>query len=62
MPRQRCIPESNSSQEKRGLVCGRCGCQHLRVVYLKPLPNGMVLRRRECRQCRRRFSTRETAL
>ena len=45
--------------EKCGLVCRQCGCQHFRVVYLKRLPNGVLMRRRECRYCGRRVSTRE---
>ena len=48
-----------STAEKRGLVCRQCGCQHFRVVYLKRLPNGVLMRRRECRYCGRRVSTRE---
>lgn len=47
--------------EQLGLVCRHCGCAHHRVVYLKRLPGGAVLRRRECRHCGRRFSTREQA-
>lgn len=43
-----------------GLVCRACGCRHFRVVYLKRLP-GALLRRRECRHCGKRITTRETA-
>ena len=46
--------------EKLGLVCRRCGCQHFRVVYLRRLPSGVLLRRRECRHCGTRMTTRET--
>jgi len=45
--------------EKLGLVCRACGCQHFLVIYVKPLRNGLVLRRRECRHCGRRVTTRE---
>ena len=45
---------------KLGLCCKACGCQHLRVVYLRRLPGAQVLRRRECRHCGRRTSTRES--
>jgi len=48
--------------QKAGLVCRACGCQHFRVVYVRPLPNGVVLRRRECRHCGKRMTTRETSL
>jgi transcriptional regulator NrdR family protein len=44
---------------KLGLSCRACGCQHLRVVYLRRLPKGQVLRRRACRHCGKRVSTRE---
>ena len=47
--------------EKLGLSCRGCGCQHLKVVYLRRLPNGRGLRRRQCRHCSRRVTTRESA-
>jgi len=47
--------------EHIGIVCRKCGCPHHRVVYLKRLAGGVLLRRRECRNCGRRFSTREQA-
>jgi transcriptional regulator NrdR family protein len=46
--------------ERLGLSCRACGCQHLKVIYLRRLPKGQVLRRRECRHCGRRTSTRES--
>jgi transcriptional regulator NrdR family protein len=46
--------------EATGLVCRACGCRHFRVIYLKRLP-GALLRRRECRHCGKRLTTRETA-
>ena len=45
--------------EATGLVCRACGCRHFRVIYLKRLP-GALLRRRECRHCGKRITTRET--
>ncbi|HQL55797.1 MAG TPA: hypothetical protein PLQ87_13900 [Phycisphaerae bacterium] len=48
--------------QKAGLVCRACGCQHFRVVYVKPLPNGAVRRLRECRHCGKRMTTREAPL
>ena len=47
--------------QRTGLVCSACGCQHFRVVYLKRLPNGVLMRRRECRFCGKRMTTREAA-
>jgi len=52
-------PESGG--EKLGLVCKACGCQHFRVIYLKRLHGGVLMRRRECRNCGRRVTTRERA-
>ena len=43
----------------KGLVCSACGCKQFRVVYLKRL-HGALLRRRECRRCGKRITTRET--
>lgn len=45
----------------RGLVCSRCGCRHFRVIYTRAIPGGIIRRRRECRQCGRRVTTKETA-
>lgn len=47
--------------QKVRLVCRACGCQHFRVVYLKRLPKGVLMRRRECRHCGKRITTRQTA-
>lgn len=43
---------------QRGLVCPRCGCRHLPVVYTRP-KGGHLLRVRECRHCAKRITTRE---
>ncbi len=60
MPRVKQREEVVAGQ-KAGLVCRACGCQHFRVVYLKRLPNGVVMRLRECRHCAKRITTRESA-
>ena len=44
---------------KLGLVCRACGCQHFTVVYLRRPAPGVIVRRRECRNCSRRMTTRE---
>lgn len=46
--------------ERRGLICPRCGCRHLPVVYTRPKVGG-ILRVRQCRHCGKRISTRERA-
>lgn len=60
MPRvKQGIPQRDG--QRLGIVCRHCGSVHHRVVYLRPLPQGVLLRRRECRSCGRRFTTREQA-
>lgn len=49
------------AQDQRGLVCRQCGCRHFRVLYTRRAAGGRILRRRECRNCGRRVTTRETA-
>jgi len=45
-----------------GIECPHCGCCDFRVVYTRPRPNGMIMRRRECRNCGWRISTMEHPL
>ena len=45
---------------EKGLVCGRCNCRHVRVIYTRPGAAGEVIRRRECRHCGFRVTTVET--
>jgi len=58
MPRKRAI-KSVSDDRSPGLVCPRCWCAHLPVVYTRER-DGYVQRVRECRHCGRRMVTRET--
>ena len=48
----------NQDEETPGLTCRTCGCRHFIVVYTRPIPGG-ILRRRQCRNCGRRITTRE---
>lgn len=48
-----------SGGDDRGICCPRCGCRHHSVVYVRRSAGGVVRRRRECRNCGRRFSTSE---
>jgi len=48
-----------AEKDDRGLECRSCGCKHFRVVYTRPYRGGSVVRRRECRHCGRRITTRE---
>lgn len=45
-----------------GLECRWCGCKHFRVIYTRPCRGGQLSRRRECRHCGRRMTTRERAI
>lgn len=51
----------NENEVKRGLECPKCGCKHLFVIYTRPREGG-ILRRKECRHCGRRLSTKEKLL
>lgn len=58
-------PEADSTAdaaEQRGLSCRNCGGGRLMVVYTRAKPNGVVARRRECRDCGRRLTTWERAI
>lgn len=46
----------------RGLACPQCGSAELRVIYLKRLPGGVLMRRRECKRCGHRLRTREQVM
>ncbi len=50
---------AEKSEEQRGLVCPKCGCEHFRVVYTRRAPGGKIVRSRECRHCGRRVITYE---
>jgi len=47
------------AQDKRGLECRSCGCRHSRVIYTRPGWGAKLIRRRECRDCGKRFTTYE---
>ena len=58
-------PQANQKDRKaadqKGLVCRHCGCRHFRVVYTRRAWGGRIMRRRECRYCGKRMTTREKA-
>lgn len=68
IPTSQQLPTSQPTQlptprptEQRGLVCPKCGCAQLRVVYTRPAWGGRLRRRRECRHCGHRITTTERA-
>jgi DNA-directed RNA polymerase subunit RPC12/RpoP len=44
-----------------GLECPTCGCRHFETVETRPRP-GIILRRKQCRHCGHRVTTRERVL
>ena len=44
-----------------GLECRDCGCRDFHVLETRRT-DGAILRRRECRHCGRRVTTRETTI
>jgi transcriptional regulator NrdR family protein len=51
--------QADRSEAPLGLRCRRCGHRRFRVIYTRPGPGGIVTRRRACRQCGTRITTRE---
>lgn len=49
----------SETEQPRGLVCRKCECRHFYVVWTRPLRNGTILRKRECRHCGARVVTSE---
>jgi len=47
-------PQGNAS----GIRCSKCGCGHWRVIYTRERP-ASIMRRRECRNCKKRITTHE---
>ena len=57
------MPEMKTKpSDKIGLVCHKCGGDRWRVIYTRGKPGGKLMRRRECRACSTRITTRETRL
>lgn len=48
--------------KEKGVVCPKCGCLHFDVVYTRRGHGNVIVRRRECRNCGKRLSTREVAV
>ena len=48
---------SEPDKEAIGLVCDDCECSHFYVIWTRPRANGLIARRRECRNCGRPKTT-----
>lgn len=57
--RNRKTGKPHEPRTDRGLECPACACRDFRVVYTRPLSDGRIERRRECRHCQRRVTTYE---
>jgi hypothetical protein len=53
--------DGGQEPEPKGLECPRCGCQHFHVLYIRRSWKALT-RRRECRHCGKRITTRERLL
>ncbi len=49
----------HKSRDERGLICPKCECRHFHVVYTRPLLDGRIKRRKECRNCGKRLTSYE---
>jgi transcriptional regulator NrdR family protein len=49
-------PDGDSEDDK-GIRCRQCGCEHMPVVWTRPVRKNRVRRCRECRNCLRRQTT-----
>ena len=45
-----------------GLVCSKCGCADWHTLSTRRRPGGFIIRRRACRHCGHRVTTRETTI
>lgn len=53
---------SELAADAGGLRCAKCGCGDFWTVRTINHQKGFVLRRRECRECKHRFTTTERVL
>ena len=51
--------DSAEAEVQPGIECPSCGCRHHRTIRTRKTWGGKVARRRECRNCKRRFTTYE---
>jgi len=49
----------SDTQRGGGLECRSCGCRHFHVIRTRR-DDGVIERRRQCRACGQRITTRET--
>lgn len=61
-PRRPSLAELAARNSDSGLACSQCGFRHFWTIRSVPHKNQYVLRRRECRRCGHRFTTREVVL
>lgn len=54
-------PADPPTKKRRGIQCRSCGCRDLRVLETRQ-SDGYIVRRRICRNCGKRCTTREQIL
>jgi len=55
-------PVAPAAADAAGLECPTCGCRHFRTLKTGGRPGGFILRRKMCRHCGRRVTTRESVI
>ena len=53
-------PPTEPGKMSEGITCRQCGCGDLPVTNTEKMPNGMIRRRRKCRNCGAKKVTYET--
>jgi len=56
---RKATPAGPLPQKDAGLKCPNCGCRHSHCVYVRHFKPGYVRRCRECRNCGRRYYSKE---
>jgi len=51
------VSTEQKPKQQKGLECRNCGCRHFRVVYTRYSADSKITRRRQCRNCGKRFTT-----
>lgn len=54
--------DTSQELDDRGIRCRDCGCRHFRVIYTRRAFGEKLIRRRECRNCGRRYTTWERVI
>jgi hypothetical protein len=59
MPEESKRDPETTGKPTGGIECRSCGCRHFWVIYVDKSKPNVIVRRRECRNCGHRITTRE---